>query len=177
VVFLRRFPTLYRFNKTAADVIKKISESERISAALLAVTWMNESSFETHPAPNDNGHPEDINKWDVGPFQLNIYWTLKAVEKNEVSFAGLNEENVFGYNFYRSDGTTPAAFSGDAVSNGRMAARRLKAIGGTDLNKAMKYTKPSSQPARKASYNNFAGSFQGFFNCYRPLYWDGHLRL
>lgn len=104
------------------------------------------------------------------PFQLNIYWTYKAAEKKEVSFAGLNERNVFGYHFYRSDGKTPAAFSGDPVSNGRMAARRLKAIGGSDQNQAIKYTKPSSQPARKESYANFTGSFRNFFNCYRPYF-------
>ena len=73
------------FNKTAADMIRTISEAERISTELLAVTWMNESSFQTHPLANDNGRSDDINKWDVGPFQINIYWTLRAAEKNEVS--------------------------------------------------------------------------------------------
>lgn len=85
------------------------------------------------------------------------------------TFGGLNERNVFGYDFYHSDGQTPLNyFTGDPLANGRMGARRLNAIGGSDMNKAMKYTKPSSQAARKSSYENYAGQFRDFFNCYQP---------
>ncbi len=157
------------FTKEAADLINQISSDEGTSRDLLAVTWMNESNFVSHPNPNTNRHPEDIMKWDVGPFQINIYWTLKSVEKKEVSFGGLNERNVFGYNFYQgTDGKVPAAFTGDPLSNGRMGARRLNAIGGSDENKAIKYTAPGAQPARKISYGRYAGRFRDFFNCYRP---------
>lgn len=125
--------------------------------------------FLFYPKPNSNGSDDDINKWDVGPFQLNIYWTLKAVEKGEVSFSGLNELNVFGYNFYQSDGVTPAPnFSGSPLANARMGARRLHAIGGSDRNKAIKYTAPASQPARGQSYDGFAKRFKDFFTCYHP---------
>jgi hypothetical protein len=155
------------FTKEAADLIKQVNSVEKISVELLAVTWMNESNFAIRPSQNDNGHPEDITKWDVGPFQINIYWTMAQVAKKEVSFEGLNEKNVFGYDFYRSDGKTPLNyFTGDPLSNGRMAARRLNAVGGTDENKAVKYTKPSSQPARKESWDKYAQAFRDFFKCY-----------
>jgi hypothetical protein len=156
------------FNQEAADLINNISGKEGTSGDLLAVTWMNESSFTTHPNPMDNGHPENIMKWDVGPFQINIDWTLKTVAAKEVTFGGLNERNVFGYDFYRSDGKTPLAFTGDPLSNGRMGARRLNAIGGSDENKATKYTAPGAQPARKTSYETYAGRFRDFFKCYHP---------
>jgi hypothetical protein len=130
---------------------------------------MNESGFDLHPSQNDNDHPENVDKWDVGPFQINVHWTLAQVAKKEVSFRKLNERNVFGYDFYHSDGTTPLNyFTGDPLSNGRMGARRLNAIGGSDENKAMKYTKPSSQAARKTSYETYAGRFRNFFDCYHP---------
>lgn len=151
-------------------MINKISGDEGTSRDLLAVTWMNESGFKTHPDPYVNGHPEDINQWDVGPFQLDIYWTLRGVEKKEMSFAGLGSwavKNVFGYDFYRSDGKTPLAFTGDPLSNGRMAARHLNAIGGSDENNAIRYTRPAAQPARKISYETYAGRFRDFFKCYR----------
>jgi len=129
---------------------------------------MNESNFAFHPPPNTNGQPQNVDRWDVGPFQINVHWTLAQVAAKEVSFAGLNERNVFGYDFYRSDGKTPLAFTGDPLSNGRMGARRLNAIGGNDQNKAVKYTAPGAQPARKISYQRYAGRFRDFFNCYQP---------
>jgi hypothetical protein len=157
------------FTQDAADLINQISGAEGTSRELLAVTWMNESGFELRPSQNDNGHPENVDKWDVGPFQINVHWTLAQVAKKEVSFGGLNERNVFGYDFYHSDGKTPLNyFTGDPLSNGRMGARRLNAIGGSDENKAIKYTKPSSQAARKTSYESYAGRFRDFFNCYHP---------
>jgi hypothetical protein len=156
------------FTKEAADLINQINGYEGTSRELLAVTWMNESGFVSHPDPFLNDHPEDINEWDVGPFQLSIKWTLRGAKKKELSFGGLNEKNVFGYNFYHSDGKTPAQFSGDPLSNGRMGARHLNSPGGSDLNKAMKYTKASSRSARQASFQKFAGAFRNFFNCYHP---------
>jgi hypothetical protein len=48
------------FNQEAADLINNISGKEGTSRELLAVTWMNESGFKTHPDPYVNGHPEDI---------------------------------------------------------------------------------------------------------------------
>jgi hypothetical protein len=156
-------------SQEVADLIQNISDLEGISRELLAVTLMNESSLSSsslHSDPNTNGHPEDIMKWDVGPFQINIYWTLAAVKKGEVSFDGLIMENVFGYNFYHSDMKTPATFSGDPLSNGRMAARRLNAIGGSDENKAVKYAPPYARAHRKQSFKDYAPRFQQFFNCY-----------
>jgi hypothetical protein len=111
--------------------------------------------------------PKTSNKCDVGPFQLNIYWTLRQAEKKETNFGGLNERNVFGYDFYRSDGKSPLAFTGDSLSNGRMAVRHLNATGGSDENKAIRYTRPAAQPARKISYETYAGRFRDFFRCYR----------
>jgi hypothetical protein len=155
------------FNQEAADLINNIS-GEGTSRELLAVTWMNESSFVSYPNPYTNGHPEDVTSWDVGPFQINVRWTLAQVAAKEVSFGGLNERNVFGYDFYRSDGKTPLAFTGDPHSNARMGARRLNAISGSDENKAIKYTAPGARPARKTSYETYAGRFRAFFKCYHP---------
>jgi len=103
---------------------------------------------------------------------VNMYWTMAEAAKKEVSFEGLDYWDVFGSTFYDSDGKTPLNyFTGDPLANVRMAARRLQAKGGTDENKAVKYTKPSSQPARKTSWNRYSGIFRDFFQCYngRPL--------
>jgi hypothetical protein len=54
------------FNQEAADLINKISGDEGTSRDLLAVTWMNESSFISHPNPMDNGHPENIMEMGCG---------------------------------------------------------------------------------------------------------------
>jgi hypothetical protein len=163
-----------KFNEDAARLIQDIHKLEGTSRELLGVTWMNENSdFSLRPMPNPNGHPEDIMRWDVGPFHINIYYTIQAIEKKEVSMQGLIIENVFGYNFY-SDvaGTIPAAFTGVPLENGRMAARRLNAMGGNDEDRATNYTKPSSRPHRRKSYKTYAPRFKAFFECYyNPQRW------
>jgi len=156
------------FNSAAADVIRKITQKEPISPELLAVTWMNEhSDFALRPDPNPNSHPEDYKQWDVGPFGLNVAWTMAQHYAKEVTFKGLVLENVLGYNYYRSDMKTPAPFSGDPVDNGRMAARRLNFWGGSDENKAVKHTKKTSQAQRRKSFRQYAPLFRRFFACYR----------
>ena len=156
------------FNSDAADLIKKITGKEPISPELLAVTWMNEhSDFLLRPNPNTNDHPEDINQWDVGPFGLNVGWTMAQVHAQEVSDEGLELPNYLGYNYYRSDMKTPAPFSGDPVENGQMAARRLNFWGGSDENKAVKHTKKTSQAQRRKSFRQYAPLFRKFFACYR----------
>jgi RHS repeat-associated protein len=159
-------------SQEVADLIQKVSALEGTSRELLTVTLMNESSLSasalTAPA-NTNGKNDDVMKWDVGPFQINIGWTYAALEKKEVSFqGGLTKEGVFGYSFYHSDMKTPAAFDGDPLSNGRMAARRLNATPGrTDEDKAANYTKKTSRPARRTSFQKYAPLFKTFFsNCY-----------
>ena len=157
------------FSAEAANLILDIvNEEKNISPELLAYTWMKENAdFSSRPLPNDNGHPEDINQWDVGPFHINVGWTMAQVHAEEVSLNGLILQNVLGYNYYRSDMKTPAPFSGDPLSNGRMAARRLNFWGGSDEHKATMYTKDSSRADRKENFGKFASKFREFFDCYK----------
>jgi len=156
------------FTKEAADLINKISGDEGTSRDLLAVTWMNENHFVIRPGPNTNGRPGNIQRWDVGPFHINIGYTLGAVAEGRVNFGGLTVEGVFGYSFYRSDGTTPTdTFDGVPRENGRMAARRLNSLGSNDRARAVNYAGQRNGPARGRSYDAFAGQFATFFGCYR----------
>lgn len=158
------------FTEEAANLIQRIHDYEGTSLELLAVTFLNEGDkFNLRTGPNTNGVPEDVTRWDVGPFQINIYWTLKAIEKKEVSWNGLIPQNVWGYAFYHSDGKTPLnEFTGEPLSNGRMAARRLNTTQGkTAEDKAANYTKPSSRAHRRQSYQTYAPKFKAFFDCFR----------
>jgi hypothetical protein len=80
-----------RFNAEAADLVLDIVNAEKnISPELFAYTWMKENSdFSLRPQPNPNGHPEDIDQWDVGPFHINVHWTMAQVHAKEVSLKGL----------------------------------------------------------------------------------------
>ena len=169
-----------KFNDAAASLIKDISSRENVPADALAVTMMNETAnkdFSLKTQPNLNGHPEDYTHWDVGPFQLNVHWTLRSVQIKEISwsdiikFSGTDPagNNVFGQYYYQSDGKTPVTeFTGDPLANGRVAARRLGATpGSTWRDKVINYTKPTSRPARARSYDNYASSFTTFFDCFK----------
>ena len=158
------------FNEEAANLIQRIHVNEGVSREALAVTWMNENSdFSLYPEPNTNGTPENIDKWDVGPFQINVEWTVKVVAAGEANYSkGLTLEGVYGYSFYHSDMQTPAPFNGDPLSNGRMGARRLKAAPGkTEEDRVANYTKPSSRAHRRQSYRTYAPQFKKFFECFK----------
>jgi RHS repeat-associated protein len=160
-------------NKDAADLINQINAAEGTSKDLLAVTWMNENHFGMRPGPNTNKHNGDYKtgdylKWDVGPFHINIGYTLGAVQDKSVNFGGLTVQGVFGYTFYDPSGTTPTnTFDGVPLENGRMAARRLNASGSTDRQRAVNYAGKKNGPARGRSYDAWHKAFETFFNCYK----------
>src|SRR5215210_6823580 len=119
------------------------------------------------PGPNKNDTPGNIQKWDVGPFLINIGYTLGAVSPKGVNFKGLTVEGVFGYTFYRSDGKTPTGtFDGVPLENGQMAARRLNFAGSNDRQRAVNYAGQKNGPARGRSYDANHGAFAKFFGCY-----------
>lgn len=165
------------FSKEAADLINQVSGLENVSAPLLAVTWAFETDFNLHPGPNINKHPGSPERWDVGPFHINIRWTERGVAKGELSFNGLTKRDVYGSIAWSVDPSavsprlsdhlgTPGTFNGAPLSNGRMAARRLNAFGGSDENKASKYAPAEGRKDRKKQYNKFAPLYQKFFDCY-----------
>lgn len=162
------------FTNEAANLIYQISAYEGTSTDLLAVTMMNENSFVIRPKPNYNGYTGDYStgdfmQWDVGPFALNIGYTLAAVGNGSVNFdKGLTKEGVFGMTFYDAGGKTPTTtFDGDPLQNGRMAARRLNAGGSNDRQRAVNYAGRKNGPARGQSYDTWHGLFAKFFDCYR----------
>ena len=157
-------------SKDAADLIVEVAGIENISPALLAVTWLNESVFKFYPPPNTNGYLDDFEHWDVGGFQLNVYWTGKVIEKREAK----GVDGWDGSPAFNADGTA-ANFNGDPLANARTAAQRLLAIRkpsigddykNDDERRAVKYTGPGAQPYRLDSYREYAPLFDQFFQCY-----------
>ncbi len=110
-----------RFTIDSADFILDISRREVISPELLAVTWMNEFTFGYYGPANMNGHPEDFNRWDVGPFQLNVGYTMADIKVGFVNAKGVDLAKAFG--------TKTPRFSGDPIENTRLASRKLLALG------------------------------------------------
>jgi hypothetical protein len=161
------------FTKEAADLINKISAAEGTSRDLLAVTMMNENAFQFYPKPNYNGYTGDYTtgdymQWDVGPFGLNISYTLGDFANKKVSFQGLTKEGVFGYTFYDPSGKTPTTtFDGVPLQNGRMAARRLNSMGSNDRQRAVHYAGRKNGPKRGQSYDAWHKAFAKFFKCYK----------
>lgn len=146
----------------AADLVLEISRLETISAEAIAVTWQWETGFNFHPLPNINGTKQEpyknidnFERWDVGPFHINIYWTKKAIEKKEIDITdiyratGVNGgSNVYGTMLFEPGSTTtkdktnwrPARFDGNPLANGRVAARHIKASkGSTEGEKVSNY--------------------------------------
>ena|SRR5947209_8420219 len=165
----------------------QISSLENVSRPLLGITWRYENNFQMNPGPNTNGHPENTDKWDVGPFHINVHWTEAGAAKGEVSFDGLSRSVVYGYRVAGPEGEdptypgygVPGSFDGIPLANGRMAARRLNAFGGSDKNKAMMYAPPdhtegsgknkhlvATRTGRGSNYDKYAPALARFFDCY-----------
>jgi len=168
-----------------ADVILRISNEELIAPELLAVTWVNESSFTFFCEPNTNKSPNDFTKWDVGPMQLNVGYTTKDVEVKFINARGLDLGKAFG---------TPAeVFNGDPTENLRLGARKLLALGRAavigkggaqiaeklsveewkttpedvkNVRRAMLYTRPDARNARFDAYEQYAPLFKKFFEAF-----------
>jgi hypothetical protein len=151
------------FHEGAADVLTDINNHEGVSVELLAVTWMNESSFKFGPLPHTN--PGNSYDWDYGPFQLNPRWIDRDIFKGNIKNSGDNWLSTFDV-YGLTVGDANQGFDGDPAANGRMAARRMY-WGKTDREKAMNFTKPTSREERGISYDNFAPLFRQFFDCYK----------
>jgi YD repeat-containing protein len=74
------------FHEGAADVLKEINTHEGVPLELMAVTWMNESSFKLGPLPHLN--PGNSYDWDYGPFRLNPRWIDKDIIKGNIKNSG-----------------------------------------------------------------------------------------
>jgi hypothetical protein len=173
------------FHIDNADTILLVSKLEHIAPELLAVTWLNESTFRFYCEANKNGQETNFQAWDVGPMQVNVGYTLKDITVKFFSGEGINIYSAFG-------DQTPL-FSGDPILNLRLGARKLRALGrasviGKDkqqiaekltlqeweqtpediknLRRAMLYTRPDARNARYDSYEKFAPLFKKFFEVY-----------
>lgn len=144
--------------------------------SMLAFTWMNESTFDLAPLPNVNHRPECVWNWDVGPFQLNLGWSLRMSWQGELATHDLPWKKVFGAALYGDDGETPYRFTGDIVAHSRCALRRLLAVRVTDSalsaykdadeSRVVRYTGPGAQPHRLEDWRKYGKLFQDFFLCY-----------
>lgn len=175
------------FHVDNAETVLLVSRMEDVAPELLAITWMNESSFSFLVEPNKNNQPDNFNKWDVGPMQVNVEYTLADIEVGFFSGAGLDVKAALG---------TPVGstlFNGDILENMRLGARKLKALGRAgvvgknkvillpkvtveawkttdedikNLRRAALYTRPDARDARIGSYLKFATMFKTFFASY-----------
>jgi hypothetical protein len=179
-----------QFTIDSADFILRVNEVENVSPELLAVTWMNETTFRfySEPNPNKKSNPnDDFDKYDVGPFQLNV-GTLKANVANKyLSIKGLDINKILG--------TKGKAFNGDPFEHSLCAARFLNRIGQGEIvggkereimftkltqeqwsklnldakngRRAIAYTGPEARPYRMESWKKFGPMFKRFFDVYK----------
>lgn len=143
--------------------------------AMTAFTWVNESSWAFNPEPNTNNKRWSPWNWDVGPFQLNVQWTMRMAWQGDFRSRDLPFKDVFGPTFYTTDGVTPIAFPGNVVSNGRCALRRMifdnrepGKFGFPDRQtmQVVLYTGPKAQQQRQKNWNKYGQDFKHFFEVY-----------
>ena len=165
----------------AADLILEISRLEDISVAALAVTWQWETGFQLYPKPNTNGKPENMEEWDVGPFHVNIKYTNLYVKQGKLTISdiyksnGIGGSNIWGDYLFDPNSTVSkdsknwiaSPFSGNPLANGRVAARRLKANGGSEENQVKWYAPDPEDRAKK--YNTWRNNWKNFFACYQNI--------
>jgi hypothetical protein len=178
-----------------ADIILEVcalmrSIGKPITPELLAVTWLNETTFRFYSEPNKN-NSEDFNKWDVGPLQINV-GVLKANLANKfisLDKVNLNIEQVLGSN------SGSNLFNGNPEANIVCAAVILHRIGQGAIvegkerklmfpaltaqawavmpeglkneRRAVAYTGPEARSYRLKSYRVFAPMFRKFFEIYQ----------
>lgn len=118
------------FHKAAADAVWKAATFETAYAirlevaSMLAVTVMNESTFDLNVKPNTNSkkRPENIQcpaSWDFGPSQINFFWNVLDAWEGNTQMRGLFWKEVFGPPPYEPD----APFNGNPVTNMRACIR------------------------------------------------------
>lgn len=171
------------FTEENAKTVVLIAKGEAIGhqsrlpslMAMTAFTWCNESTWMLNPGPNTNNKPQNPWNWDIGPFQLNVQWTMRMSWQQDFTSRDLPWKKVFGESFYLEDGTTPAPFNGDPIFNGRCALRRTLldnrnpgAFGFPDREtmQVVLYTGPKAQPSRLKSWNKYGEDFKKFFEAY-----------
>jgi hypothetical protein len=175
------------FHVDNADIILHVSKLENIAPELLAVTWLNETTFRFYSEPNKN-NSSMFEKWDVGPMQLNVGYTWEDLRVQFFSDKNIDVLSAFGQ--------ATDLFSGNPMANIRIAARKLNALGRAEiigskngqkfqmfpkvdmvkwktlpeqeknLRRAVLYTGPEARPSRLTSYNYFAPMFKKFFEIY-----------
>jgi hypothetical protein len=160
-------------NVSALEMLQTVSRAETvngdpnrtISAALLAVVWHGETIVGDFTASANVSESKGKNPGDVdyGPFQLNYNQIKSEVALGLYKIDDLGEKNVFG-----SKTITPnTAFDGSPSSNMMIAARKLKANGGTqDRNRVKAYVGGTNWDAtRRDHFDTYFPKWQSFFNC------------
>lgn len=146
--------------------------------AMTAFTWMNESTWQFNPEPNVNNKRWSPWNWDVGPFQLNVQWTMRMGWQQDFSTRDLPWKKVFGESFYLEDGVTPVAFNGEPIFNGRCALRRMLldnrnpgpfGFADKETMQVVLYTGPKAQQARLKTWQKYGEDFKLFFEAYANL--------
>jgi hypothetical protein len=181
-----KFAKYGTFEIDNADIILQVSAFEKCPPELLAVTWMNETTFRFYSEPNKNGLDFDFNAWDVGPFQMNVGILHANLNNRYLSSIGLTLLDITG--------TDEDMFNGDPVQNAHMAARHLMRGGSQNivagkeryvmfpsltfrewadlpedeknLRRAVAFTGPEARPARAESFKKFGPMFKKFFEEY-----------
>ena len=173
------------FHVDNADVINQVSKLENVTPALIAVTWLNETTFRFYSEPNKN-NSTDFMRWDVGPMQLNRRVTTQDINVGFISPKGLDISAAFG--------SGVDLFVGSPIMNIRLSARKLKALGRAvligkdgvvlfpkvslvewsnlteadkDLRRAVAYTGPDARNYRQKSFETFYPLFTKFFSIYK----------
>ena len=176
------------FHVDNADFINELYRAEKCDRALLAVTWMNETTFRFYSEPNQNNSPDDFTKWDVGPFQMNVGLLHASIANQYLSVKGLDLAKITGTQ------AGSILYNGDPWHNACIAARLLKRTGQQTIIKGKKrevmfwgvtaqswavmpedtknrrravaFTGPEARPFRLESYNKYAPMFTKFFEVY-----------
>lgn len=150
------------FTEETADLIVEVHGMERISPNLLAVTILNESTFNLYQEPNTNGNDTNWFGFDIGCGQLNLGWTTRMSWQGEFKTSDLLFVDVFGKPPY----LPKMPFTGNPLAHLRAVARRLLGKKVDDRNRAILYTGPNAQPYRATSYDKYAPLFKDFFDKY-----------
>lgn len=172
------------FTEENAKTIIKIADLEVgqgskivsiLTMAMLAFTWVNESTWSFNTEPNTNNKPYSPWNWDIGPFQMNLHWTVRMIWQGDFSVKDLSWKGVWGPSFYEEGGIKPAAFNGDVVENGRCALRRMLSdrrqhgplgFANRETMQTVLYTGPKAQSHRLKNWNKYGEDFKKFFEAY-----------
>jgi hypothetical protein len=130
----------------------------------LAITWGGESNFSFYPTSQAVNIPNVGETVDVGPMQLNVYYTYDDIKRGAISLGPYALEHVFGTAL--GDGEK---FNGSPWANLSLGSRKLAYLTQINNNNESKAAEAyvGHSEARKQQYNNFAPQYNIFFNCYR----------